>query len=94
MRCSDKATGSFIITPKGVPPQDRLKKMNILAIETSCDETSAAVLEVNRGRFDLKSHLVSSQVKIHAKYGGIVPEVAARKQMEMIIPILNRYSIG
>jgi len=63
--------------------------MNILAIETSCDETSVAVLEVKRGVFNLRSHLISSQEKIHAKYGGIVPEVAARHQMEMILPIIE-----
>ena len=64
--------------------------MYILAIETSCDETAAAVLEVSRGRFNLLSNIVSSQIKIHAKYGGIVPEVAARKQMEMIIPVIEK----
>ena len=64
--------------------------MKILSIETSCDETAAAVLEINRGRFNLLSNVVSSQIKIHAKYGGIVPEVAARKQMEMILPIIEK----
>lgn len=61
--------------------------MKILAIETSCDETAAAILEIKNGQFNLLSNIVSSQVKIHAKYGGIVPEVAARKQMEAIIPV-------
>ena len=78
----------LLATPKVA--QGRLEKMKILGIETSCDETAAAVLEVNRGVFKLKSNIVSSQVKIHAKYGGIVPEVAARMQMEMIIPILKQ----
>lgn len=64
--------------------------MKILALETSCDETAAAILEIKNGRFNLLSNIVSSQVKIHAKYGGIVPEVAARKQMEMIIPVLEQ----
>lgn len=63
--------------------------MRILAIETSCDETAAAVLEVKSSSFKLISNVVSSQVKIHAKFGGIVPEVAARKQMEMILPIIS-----
>ena len=63
--------------------------MKILAIETSCDETSAAVLEVNRGIFDLKSNIVSSQIKTHAKYGGVVPEIAARMQIEMIMPVID-----
>lgn len=72
--------------------------MKILGIETSCDETAVAVLEIKKGNlarrsfsgggFKLLSNIVSSQIKIHAKYGGIVPEVAARKQMEMIIPVI------
>ncbi|HPI67352.1 MAG TPA: tRNA (adenosine(37)-N6)-threonylcarbamoyltransferase complex transferase subunit TsaD [bacterium] len=64
--------------------------MKILALETSCDETAAAVLAIKNSRFNLLSNVVSSQVKIHAKFGGIVPEVAARKQMEMVIPVLEQ----
>ncbi|MFH1456862.1 MAG: tRNA (adenosine(37)-N6)-threonylcarbamoyltransferase complex transferase subunit TsaD [Patescibacteria group bacterium] len=63
--------------------------MKILGIETSCDETAAAILEIKRSKFNLLSNIVSSQVKIHAKYGGIVPEVAARMQMEMILPVIK-----
>jgi len=63
--------------------------MKILAIETSCDETSASILEIKNGRFNLLSNIVSSQVKIHARYGGIVPEVAARKQIEDVVPVIN-----
>lgn len=63
--------------------------MKILGIETSCDETAAAVLEVSRGKFNLLSNIVSSQIKTHAKYGGIVPELAARMQMEVIMPVIN-----
>jgi N6-L-threonylcarbamoyladenine synthase len=48
----------------------------ILGIETSCDETSAAVLFNGR---QLKSHIISSQVKTHQKYGGVVPEIASRE---------------
>ena len=57
----------------------------ILAIETSCDETAVAI---TRGK-DILADLVSSQIDLHAKYGGIVPEVAARKHVEMIIPLLE-----
>jgi len=64
--------------------------MKILSIETSCDETSSAVLEIKNGSFKLLSHIILSQEKIHAKFGGIVPEVAARKQMEMIIPVIDK----
>lgn len=60
--------------------------MLILAIETSCDETSVAISKNGK----ILSNIVYSQEKIHAKYGGIVPEVAARKHIETIIPTLNK----
>lgn len=63
--------------------------MIILGLETSCDETSVSVLERKAGRFIVRSHWVSSQVKLHAKYGGVVPEVAARRHVEVIIPIIQ-----
>ncbi|MDP1709828.1 MAG: tRNA (adenosine(37)-N6)-threonylcarbamoyltransferase complex transferase subunit TsaD [Candidatus Komeilibacteria bacterium] len=62
--------------------------MIILGIETSCDDTAAALLEVKGGRFRLLKHLTASQVKLHAKYQGIVPEVAARAHLETIIPVI------
>ena len=61
----------------------------ILGIETSCDETAAAVLKADRGNFEILSNVVSSQVKIHAKYGGVVPEVAARLHIQKILPIIE-----
>ncbi len=63
--------------------------MKILGIETSCDETSAAVVENNGRSFEVKSNIVSSQIKIHAKYGGVVPEVAARIHVEAILPVVE-----
>src|SRR5947207_3479963 len=57
--------------------------MAVLAFETSCDETSAAV--VDRGR--LLSNVVSSQIRLHAEYGGVVPELAAREHLRNIIPV-------
>jgi N6-L-threonylcarbamoyladenine synthase len=60
--------------------------MNILAIETSCDETSAAV--VHEGRWVL-SNVVASQIALHEKYGGIVPELASRKHVTAIVPVLE-----
>lgn len=60
--------------------------MKILAIETSCDDTGAAVL-IN-GRTILSS-LVSSQVAVHQKYGGVVPELASRKHLEMIVSMVR-----
>lgn len=63
--------------------------MKILGIETSCDETSAAIVENNGCNFNVKSNVVSSQIKIHAKYGGVVPEVAARIHLEAILPVVG-----
>ncbi len=60
--------------------------MLILGIETSCDETSAAI--VKNGRLVL-SNIVSSQVNLHKKYGGVVPEIAARAHIENIIPVIR-----
>ena len=60
--------------------------MLILGIETSCDETSAAVVEDGR---NILSNVVSSQVKLHRKFWGVVPEIASRKHLEMIIPVIE-----
>ncbi len=60
--------------------------MNILAIETSCDETSVAV--VRDGGIVL-SNVVASQIDLHSRYGGVVPEVAARAHIEKIIPVVE-----
>ncbi len=57
--------------------------MTILAIETSCDETSAAVVRDGK----VLSSVVSSQVKLHAEYGGVVPELAAREHLRNLIPV-------
>lgn len=57
----------------------------ILGIETSCDETAAAV--VGDGR-DVLSNVVSSQIDIHARYGGVVPEIASRAHVEIITPVI------
>lgn len=59
--------------------------MYILGIETSCDETAAAVLQ--DGKL-LRSNVIASQVDLHKIYGGVVPEIASRKHMEMIIPVI------
>jgi len=65
--------------------------MKILAIETSCDETAAAVVE-SAGKYQGKilSNVINSQVEIHAQYGGVVPEVAARSHIEVIIPVIEK----
>jgi N6-L-threonylcarbamoyladenine synthase len=64
-----------------------MKDTYILAIETSCDETAAAV--VKNGRRVL-SNVISSQIEIHQKYGGVVPEIASRKHIENINIIIDR----
>lgn len=61
--------------------------MKIIGIESSCDETAAAVVEDGRR---LLSNVVHTQIDIHAQYGGVVPEVAARSHIEMINPVINR----
>lgn len=63
--------------------------MRILGIETSCDETAAAVVEVKGNRFTLLSNVVASQILIHKKTGGVVPEVAAREHAMTIIPTVQ-----
>ena len=60
--------------------------MRILSLETSCDETAAAVIINGR----IKSNIIASQAfKLHAQYGGVVPEVAAREHVKIIIPTIN-----
>lgn len=63
--------------------------MLILAIESSCDETAAAVAEGKNKHLTLRSNIVSSQIKIHKKYGGVVPEVAAREHVLNILPVIQ-----
>src|SRR5947209_8322078 len=60
--------------------------MLILGIESSCDETGAAI--VKDGRY-LLSNVVASQIEVHNRYGGVVPEVASRQQLATIIPVLE-----
>lgn len=61
--------------------------MNVLGIETSCDETAAAVVIDGR---QLRSNIVASQAEMHAAYGGVVPEVASRQHVLWIVPVLER----
>ena len=59
----------------------------ILAIETSCDETAAAVIEDGRR---ILSNVVASQVELHARYGGVFPEIASRAHVEAIVPVIEQ----
>lgn len=59
----------------------------IMGIETSCDETAAAIVEDGK---KIISNIVLSQIKFHHQYGGVVPEIASRKHMECIIPVIDK----
>ncbi|MGB9081826.1 MAG: tRNA (adenosine(37)-N6)-threonylcarbamoyltransferase complex transferase subunit TsaD [Desulfuromonadaceae bacterium] len=61
--------------------------MILLSIETSCDETAAAVVQDGR---EILSSVISSQIAIHAAYGGVVPEIASRKHLESISPVVSQ----
>lgn len=61
--------------------------MNILSLESSCDETSAAVV---KNGVEVLSHAVYSQIPLHAKIGGVVPEVAAREHVVKVLPIIQK----
>ena len=61
--------------------------MRVLGIETSCDETGIAILDDDKG---LMSHQLYSQVKLHADYGGVVPELASRDHVRKIVPLIKK----
>jgi N6-L-threonylcarbamoyladenine synthase len=65
------------------------QQVTILGIETSCDETAAAVLTYDEGKpLTVLSSVVSSQVDLHARYGGVVPEIASRAHVELLTPVI------
>ena len=59
----------------------------VLGLETSCDETSAAVILNGRG---ILSNIISSQIPVHQKYGGVVPELASRRHVENVVPVIDQ----
>ena len=61
--------------------------MLILGLESSCDETAAAVVENGR---DVRSNVIASQDKLHQEYGGVVPEIASRAHVERLLPVVRR----
>lgn len=79
----------------GTPCPSSFDTMLVLAIETSCDETAAAVVRDGR---EILSSVVSSQVEVHAGYGGVVPEIASRCHLEAVVPVveeaLSRAGVG
>ena len=67
------------------------KKLTFLGIETSCDETAASVVQENGdGTAKVLSNIISSQIKEHEEFGGVVPEIAARSHVENIDFIIQK----
>lgn len=67
-----------------------MKPITLLALETSCDETAAAVLQYTDGVLSVLGEAVSSQIALHAPYGGVVPNLAAREHVRNIIPVIEQ----
>src|ERR1700761_4242609 len=65
--------------------------VKILGIESSCDETAAAVVQDGRR---ILSSVVASQIDIHRKYGGVVPELASREHLRQIVPVVREAMEG
>ncbi|PIS32903.1 MAG: tRNA (adenosine(37)-N6)-threonylcarbamoyltransferase complex transferase subunit TsaD [Parcubacteria group bacterium CG08_land_8_20_14_0_20_48_21] len=76
-------TIAFLMKPVNAPRK-------VLAIETSCDETSVALVEKRRDHLVVRAQVIASQIPLHAKTGGVVPEVAARAHEHKIIPLVAK----
>ena len=63
--------------------------MNILSIETSCDETAAAIIKWSGDAASVIANVVSSQASLHAKWGGVVPDLASREHIKNIVPVIE-----
>jgi N6-L-threonylcarbamoyladenine synthase len=63
--------------------------LRVLGLETSCDETAAAVVEVTAGRGRALADVVHTQADLHAKFGGVVPELASRDHLQRVLPVLD-----
>ena len=67
------------------------RPVNVLGIETSCDETGVAVYDTTRpGAAGLRAHAVYSQIALHAEYGGVVPELASRDHVRKLVPLIRQ----
>jgi len=64
--------------------------MKVIGIDTSCDDTSIAVLEFKGNKITILSNIVSSQIKVHQKYGGVYPSLAKREHQQNIEPVLKK----
>lgn len=69
---------------------NRAEHLTILAIETSCDETAAAIVRGRDETVETLSNVVSSQIPLHAQYGGVVPNLAAREHVANILPVVSQ----
>jgi N6-L-threonylcarbamoyladenine synthase len=69
----------------------KIKAKYILGIESSCDETAASIVKIDQktGQVSVLANIISSQIEIHKKYGGVVPEIAAREHVLNILPVIN-----
>ena len=61
-----------------------MKKIRVIGIESSCDETSVSIVEKTGNKIKVLSNIVKSQIDIHKFYGGVVPELAARAHSDVI----------
>jgi N6-L-threonylcarbamoyladenine synthase len=66
------------------------KGVNILAIETSCDETAVSLVRAEKNNFEIVDDIVSSQIKVHAPFGGVVPNLAAREHLKNLPLLLKK----
>jgi N6-L-threonylcarbamoyladenine synthase len=64
--------------------------MIILSIETSCDETAASIVEFKKNKAIVLANIVSSQIKMHSKFGGVVPSLTSRMHLKNMVPVLSR----
>src|SRR5260370_26664823 len=74
------------LQPRELLAQNETMPVHILGIESSCDETAAAVVADGR---EILSTVVASQIDVHRKYGGVVPELASREHLRQIVPVVR-----
>src|SRR6478752_1400448 len=85
--CSFSSSNGLCITFESVESLGtRVLMTNFLAIETSCDETSVAIFD---DALQIRANVVASQVELHARFGGVVPEVAARAHLQRLLPTMR-----
>jgi len=80
------AAPAAVLTLKFLEAGNQPMSTRILGIESSCDETAAAIVADGR---DILSSVVASQMDIHRKYGGVVPELASRAHLRQIVPVVR-----